>query len=84
MARGRVTHARVARSGAITSMVRASGLRRGTVLATLEDGRAALLARQGDQVVEVAELAGARCWPGRSGSAAPWSWSSTPRIGSAC
>ena len=71
MARSRVTHARVARSGAITSMVRASGLRRGTVLATLEDGRAALLARQGDQVVEVAEFADAPMLAGavRIGSA---------------
>ncbi|MFG2472317.1 hypothetical protein ACGFXB_43755 [Streptomyces canus] len=71
VARSWVSHARVTRSGAIVSLVRASGLRRGTVLATLEDGRAALMARHGDQVAEVAEFADAPLLAGavRIGSA---------------
>lgn len=50
---GRLRAGRVSRSGAIRSLARESGLRRGAVLATLEDGRAALLATSGDHVAEV-------------------------------
>jgi hypothetical protein len=58
--RGRVRAARVTRSGAIRSLARASGVRRGAaVLATLDDGRAALIAREGDQFAEVGEFSSA-------------------------